>query len=75
MNREEFDEVLKTLCHAKPFRAFTVELDDGRRLEIDYPLAIRDGVAGYLSPRGAPTIFRHDSVNQIIASPANAELE
>ena len=51
-----------------------MELDNGRRLEIDYPLAIRDGVAVYLAPRGAPTIFRYDSVNQIIGAPANTEL-
>jgi hypothetical protein len=74
MTRETFEQELRLLCGTKPFRPFTVELENGRRLEIDYPLAIRDGVAGYLSPRGAPTIFRHDSVNQIIGAAANSNL-
>ncbi len=74
MTLEKFDEVLSALCGAKPFRAFTVELDNGQQLKIDYPLAFRDGVAVHLSQRGAPTIFRCDSVNQIIGATANTDL-
>ena len=58
-------------CNA--FQAIHIELDNGQRLEIDYPLAIRDGVAVYLAPRGAPTILRYDSVNQIMAAPASSD--
>jgi hypothetical protein len=74
MTREKFEQELHRFCDAKPFQAFTVELSSGERLEIDYRLAIRDGVAVYLAPRGAPTIFTHDSVNQIIGAPANTNL-
>ena len=66
MRREKFDEVLKTRCIVMPFRSFTVELDNGQRLEIDYPLAIRDGVAVYLAP-GECRRLRYGSVNQIMA--------
>ena len=54
----------------KPFRAFTVELNGGRRFEIDHlALVIRDGVAVFLAPGGMPIWFDHDSVNQIIGRP------
>lgn len=73
MTAEQFNQTLEALCEARPFKAFRIEFQDGRRLEVDFPVAYRDGVACYLSPRGAPTIFRHNEVNQIIAASANAQ--
>ena len=75
MTADKFDEALYALCDARPFKEFTIEYTDGRRFAVDYPLAVRDGVAVYLSQKGAPTIFRHESVNRIIAEPANSEAQ
>jgi hypothetical protein len=59
----------------QPFRVFTVELQGGRRFEVDHPgaLVVRDGVAVFLAPGGAPIWFDHESVNQIIGAPANTQ--
>ncbi len=72
MTAQEFDEVLENLNDVEPFKAYTIEFRDGRRLEVDFPVAHRDGAAGYLGPKGAPTLFRHDEVERIIAEPASA---
>ena len=72
----EFDQALRALCEAKPFRAFAIEFNDGRRLEVDFPVAYRDGAAVYLDPKGRPTIFRYDEVERIvIASPVTADAQ
>ena len=75
MTAENFDSVLKALSLTRPFKAFTIELEDGRRFEIDHPMAVRDGVAGYLSAKGVPTMFYHDEVKRIIAEPVSAEAQ
>jgi len=74
MTAQHFDETLKALCHETPFKAFTVVFQGGRRLEVDFPLAIRDGVAVYLGPRGAPTILTYADIDQIIASSAKSDV-
>jgi hypothetical protein len=77
MTVENFDQVLEALVTRSPFHIFTVELHGGRRFDVDHPRAmvIRDGVAVFLAPRGTPIWFGHDSVNQIIAAPANTSME
>jgi hypothetical protein len=77
MTAENFESVLAGLRQLQPFRVFTVELHGGRRFEVDHPgaLIVRDGVAVFLAPGGVPIWFDHDSVNQIIAAPANAQLD
>ena len=72
MTAESFEKALIAVCDAEPFRAFTIELQDGRRFEIDHPMAFRGGVAGYLGRKGTPLVFRHNEVNQIIPSPESA---
>ncbi len=47
----------------------------GDRFEIDHRVAFRDGVAAYLSAKGAPTIFYHNEVKQILSVPANADAQ
>jgi hypothetical protein len=58
----------------KPFQRFTIELNTGQRHEIGHPhaAAFEEGTAVLLAPGGVPVFFDHDSVNQIIISPAHA---
>ncbi len=66
--------MLLAMIRRKPFKPFTVELNTGARIEIDYPDAtvIREGVAIFIAPGFVPIYFDHDSVTQIIDSPAHA---
>jgi hypothetical protein len=77
MTADNFDTVLESLRQLQPFRVFTVELQGGRRFEVDHPgaLVVRDGVAVFLAPGGVPIWFDHDSVNQIIGAPSNTQLD
>jgi hypothetical protein len=77
MTADNFTNVLTTLQQIKPYRVFTVELNGGRRFEVDHPgaLVVRDGVAVFLAPGGMPIWFDHESVNQIIGASANAQLD
>jgi hypothetical protein len=54
-----------------------VELQGGERFEVDHPdaIVIPDGAAVFLAPGGVPIWFDHESVNQVIGAPANAERE
>ena len=72
MTSDNFDLVLQTLTQQKPYTVFTVELNGGKRFEVDHPgaMVIRDGVAVFLGPGGVPYWFDHDSVSQIIGAPA-----
>jgi hypothetical protein len=76
MTAENFDQALRVLQEKKPFQLFTVELNGGRRFEIDSPFAlvVRDGVAVFVALGGVPVLFDHDSVNQIIIASANTSL-
>ena len=73
MTADNFDSVLEALRELNPFRVFTVELNGGKRFEVDHPgaLVVRDGVAVFLAPGGRPVWFDHDSVNHIDGAPAN----
>src|ERR1700676_5577737 len=74
MTAEHFQETLEALIFAKPFKAFTIELNTGQRFEIDHPLATtaRGGHAVFISPGGVLVFFDHESVNQIINAPAHS---
>jgi hypothetical protein len=76
MNADNFDQAMLVLTSRKPYQVFTVELNGGRRFEVDHPRAVgwRNGVAAYLAPGGIPVFFDHESVNQIIVAPANTSL-
>ena len=73
MAADQFECVLTSLLQRQPFRPFTVELQDGKRFEVDepYSTAVGDGVAVFLAAGARPILFGHDSVNQIIAVPAS----
>ena len=70
MTADNFTNVLDALRLLQPFRVFTVELNGGRRFEVDHPgaLVVRDGVAVFLAPGGGPIWFDHESVNQIVGA-------
>ncbi len=75
MTADNFDSVLKALRDNRPFTVFTVELNGGKRFEVDHPLAlvVRDGVAVFLAPGGVPVWFDHDSVLRIVGAGSGAE--
>ncbi len=77
MTADNFTNVLEGLKQRQPFAVFTVELHGGRRFEVDHPgaLVVRDGVAVFIAPGGIPIWFDHESVNQIIGAPANAQID
>ena len=62
------------MISARPFKPFTVELNTGQRYEIDDPqgTAIHGSAAFFFAPEGIPVFFSHDSVTQIINSPAHS---
>lgn len=75
MTAENFSTVLEGLQQLQPFHLFTVELQGGRRFEVDHPraLVVRDGVAVFLAHGGVPIWFDHESVKQIIGAPARTQ--
>ncbi len=77
MDRDTFDNTIRTFKRRTPFRPFTVSLVNGERLEIDHPdaLAIRDGMALFAGPGGVPVVFDHDGVAQVIGDLANRPTE
>jgi hypothetical protein len=74
MTTENFRKVLLAMMDRKPFKPFTVELHNGDRFEIDHPrtTVMRDGVAIFIARGFVPIYFDHDSVVQIIDSPASS---
>ncbi len=75
MTAENFDALLKGMLTRQPFRVFTVELNGGKRFEIDHALAtvVRDGIAVFVAPGGVPVWFDHDSVLRVIEAGAESE--
>jgi hypothetical protein len=73
MDRETFDATMLAFKQRTPFRPFTVSLVNGERLEVDHPGAFvaRGGVAVFINPGGAPSIFDYEGVAQIIGDLAN----
>jgi len=68
MDRDIFDQTMQTFKHRKPFRPFTVAMENGDRLEIDHPeaLVLRDGIAMFAGPGGVPSVFDHEGVTRVI---------
>lgn len=76
MTAEDFEQVLQALAERQPFHVFTIELNGGKRFEVDHAraLVVRDGVAVFIAPGGVPVWFDHESVNQIVGASANSEV-
>jgi hypothetical protein len=43
-----------------------VELTDGTRIEIDHPMAFRDGTAVFMSAKRVPYWFNHTQVSRFV---------
>ena len=71
MQREAFERSLRALVRHTPFHPFTVEVTSEARFEILHPeaLAFNGGLAAYILPDSAPSLFDHESVSQL---PGNA---
>ena len=71
MEREHFDRTLSALRRRAPFRPFAVRFVSGESVRVDHPeaLVVRAGVAVYLAPDGAPTLFDHESVSDVGGKP------
>jgi len=74
MTPEHFQTAIQGFQRRVPFRQYFVELVSGDRIRIDHPeaLVIRGGVGVFLTPEGAPVIFDHEGVSQLIATPADS---
>lgn len=67
MDSAHFDQTLEAFRGRTPFRPFTVALVNGDRFEVDHAdaLVVRDGVAIFVAPGGAPVVFDYEGVSQI----------
>ena len=74
MTPEHFQTTITAFQKRAPFRSYLVELVSGDRVRVDHPeaLVIRGGVAVFVSAQGAPVIFDHEGVSQIIAMPSDS---
>ncbi len=72
MTADHFQTTLRAFQGRVPFRSYIVELVSGDRVQVDHPeaLVIRGGVAVFVSAQGAPVIFDHEGVSQVLADPA-----
>jgi hypothetical protein len=69
MTAEHFQTTIRAFQRRTPFRPYVVELVSGDRVIVDHPeaLVLRGGVAVFVSATGAPSIFDHEGVSQVIA--------
>ena len=68
MTADNFNRTLRTFQRRTPFRAFTVELVSGDRVQVDHPeaMVIRAGVGVYIARDGEISLFDHEGVSQVI---------
>lgn len=71
MTSENYLQALAVLMDRRPFEMFSIELKNGKRFEVDSPMALsaRGGVSVFIAPGGNFVIFDHDSVSEIMAEP------
>jgi hypothetical protein len=71
MTPEHFQTTIRAFQKRAPFQPCFVELVSGDRVRVDHPeaLVVRGGVAVFLGADGAPVIFDHEGVSQVIATP------
>jgi hypothetical protein len=68
MTPRNFERAIRSLAARRPFRAFVIELVSGERFAVDHPeaLAIRGGIAVFITPKGPVHLFESDSVSRLI---------
>ncbi|MFT3789253.1 MAG: hypothetical protein QM770_24250 [Tepidisphaeraceae bacterium] len=73
MTPEHFQATIQAFQQRVRFRPFFVELVSGDRVKVDHPeaLVLRGGVGVFVTNQGAPVIFDHEGVSQVIATPAD----
>lgn len=71
MTPEHFQGTIRVFQKRVPFQSYFVELVNGDRVRVDHPqaLVLRGGVAVFVAADGAPAIFDHEGVCQVIATP------
>ena len=71
MTAEHFQTTIRAFQKRAPFQPYFVELVSGDRVRVDHPeaLVLRGGVAVFVAADGAPSIFDHEGVCQVIATP------
>jgi hypothetical protein len=69
MTTEHFQTTIRAFQRRTPFQSYVVELVSGDRITVDHPeaLVVRGGVGVFVNAAGAPTIFDHEGVSQVIA--------
>lgn len=74
MTTEHFQTTIRAFQRRTPFQPYVVELVSGDRITVDHPeaLVIRGDVGVFVSSAGAPHIFDHESVSQVIAMPGDS---
>ncbi|MBV8782141.1 MAG: hypothetical protein JO353_12160 [Phycisphaerae bacterium] len=74
MTPDHFQTTIRAFQRRTPFRPYVVELVSGDRSAVDHPeaLVVRGGVGVFVSSAGAPSIFDHDAVSQVIAMPGES---
>jgi hypothetical protein len=77
MTDSNFEIGVRSLLSRKQFRAFTIELVSGHRIEIDHrrALILVDTLAVFFSPGGPAVVFDGASVRFIINAPAHEAAE
>jgi len=75
MQATHFDKTLRTFQRRKPFRPFSVRFVSGEVVDVDHPEAVvvRAGVGVYVAPDGTPTLFDHESVSEVVATPGQGK--
>jgi hypothetical protein len=68
MTAKDFDKTLQAFQKRKPFRSFAVRFMSGEHIDVDHPeaMVIRAGVGVYVNSTGAPTLFDHESVSEVV---------
>jgi len=74
MTADHFQTTIRAFQRRTPFRPYIVELVSGDRVTVDHleALVVRGGVGVYVSAEGAPSIFDHEGVSQVIATPGES---
>jgi hypothetical protein len=74
MTADHFQTTIRAFQRRAPCRSYIVELVSDDRVVVDHPeaLVVRGGVGVFVSSAGAPTIFDHEGVSQVIATPGES---
>ena len=79
MTADNFDSATEFLMTRRPFRPFTIVLNDGERLQVDFPKSIlmfpETGLAFLAGPGGRLHAFDSHGVSQLVDDIDDAPLD